>query len=100
MYAAIYLPVLPPNMTQSPSRKGFLNKDSAWEYVFSNLCSMCKKSRQRALDGEVWENNISEWYKNEENDGCEPPTLYPACTYEWEVIDENELENLENIINI
>lgn len=96
MYVAIYLPVLPPNKPQDPSRKGFPTENSAWEYVFSNLCSMCKEVREAALSGRT------EWVANDKDYGSYPPTLYPACCYEWEVVEGNDLEKeeLENIISI
>jgi len=89
MFVACYLPVLSPNQTEDPSRKGFKTKKDAWKYVFSQMCNMCKNVRQNALNGET-SNSKEDW-----EDGLEPPNLYPACTCEWAVCTEQEIDSVE-----
>jgi hypothetical protein len=85
-------------MSEDPSRKGFKNEDDAWQYAFSNMCSMCIKVRERALNGETtWEDGSDDWGE----DGSEPPTLWPACSCEWQIASDDEFEpqELEDIKN-
>ena len=87
MFVACYLPVLPPNMIEDPSRKGFKTESDCWEYVFSQMCDLCKQVRQNALLGKTV--NLKENWVN----GLEPPTLFPACSCEWNVASEDEIDS-------
>lgn len=102
MFVAIYLPVLPPNKTESPARKGFLTEDDGWKYITTQeLCRSCRIRREAALQNKTCVDIDPLWPYDEDEIEYEPDE-WPACTCEWEVLPESALsdETLNEIKNV
>ena len=84
MYTALYLPSS--SIGYNPTKGGFSTEDSAWDYVFDNMCKDCKEEREKALKGEMGKVIIDD--KEEEMEY----STHPACACEWMVAKTEELE--------
>lgn len=72
MYTALFFPS---SSFADPTRKGFINEDEAWAYVFSTMCDTCQRDRELALAG------IDDHFAE----------MYPVCSAQWEVVKTEEL---------
>lgn len=79
-YVAYYAPMLSEG-DEDPSRE-FDTAEEAWTYVFDMMCSSCRESRERALQGD------------------EECSTYPACSAEWFVVPTDKLEQAEDFRDV
>ena len=88
-YTALYLPAPPPREGWvNPSRSGFTTEQEAWNYVRTQqLCDMCKSQYEAFLQEK----------QGLDEDGYPLAEAWPACTFEWEVVETSELEKCETI---
>jgi hypothetical protein len=75
-FLALFLPTC---SGANPSRGGFETEDSAWEYVFAQMCGSCREERRLALEGKPFPTPRT-------HDAIDdPPNKFPACSEEWYV---------------
>jgi hypothetical protein len=88
MYTALYMPARQEN-EEDPSRNGFCSEESAWEYIFNRMCDGCQKERQLAI--------TNPYYIMDRGDDYEiTPSLYPACSCEWCVVNTEQYNKCES----
>ena len=81
-YKADYLP----SDGVDKSKGGFVTREAAWEYVYSQMCASCQEEREAALTGAEWEGYQ---YENEDGTiGYTHASSHPGCAFEWDVFDE------------
>jgi hypothetical protein len=99
-FVAMYLPETTNNIT--PSRRGFISADAAWNYVYTQMCDKCQYERTLAIDA-INKNKLTKEYLDFciEHDGWEPQKT-PACALEWFVGSESEFttEELQKIAEL
>jgi len=88
-WAAIYLPMLPPNKPD-PSRYDFSTKAAAHQYIVDRMCKDCQDARIRYLNGTSNEDDELEQFDSE----------YPACYCEWVVEKTRDYKRAKNISEV
>jgi len=81
---------MPSSGKNDPSKK-FATEQECWNYIFSRMCSLCKRDRELYLEMvkngyDYLDKNLPEKYY-EANE-------YPGCSAEWMVVDEEESSEL------
>jgi hypothetical protein len=84
LWTALYMPKYD---GPDPSKYDLLSEKAARKFIFQKMCKGCREERRKALLHLDWDNNY-------------PPSEYPACSEEWNVLRTEELEKCESLSDI
>jgi len=87
LWTALYLPA---SEWPSPSKFDFTSRDEAEQYMFSNMCSICREERRRKLSGE----------SDPGNEQHEHDSEWPPCSCEWAILKTKEWLECEDFSDV